>query len=349
MSRIEDIGLGYHGVTRLTEASELALAVENSHILNESLLGIGSMLADRWEVYNRNLHIDMINQMGDYFANQRNLFESRSIAGNLEYIDGIRSMVENVDYLEKSGISKALKSFSNMLPDEGICSSAVLGSMTGIAKIAQNMGGSSVLSALYEGIPAFATAIERIIPDVDYDMLGRITEEVLSRRDDWDIESASEEIAREYVVKEEEAPAEQIEKAEPITRRRIDAKEVRAWILFFVEVIGFLLALRQAPAVVNNYSNTQVVNNYYVCGWGYKPEALNKEQYRIINRDAVVRRKHDCRSPVVAHLEEGEIVQIVSKYRKWRQIVWKDENDEISMGWVQNYKLTKFKRSRNRG
>ena len=34
------------------------------------------------------------------------------------------------------------------------------------------------------------------------------------------------------------------------------------------------------------------------------------------------------------------------KYRKWRQIIWQNEEEELCMGWIQNYKLDKFKSPR---
>ena len=39
---------------------------------------------------------------------------------------------------------------------------------------------------------------------------------------------------------------------------------------------------------------------------------------------------------------------IINKYKKWRQIIWENEDDEECMGWIQNYKLTEFKVPRNK-
>ena len=40
--------------------------------------------------------------------------------------------------------------------------------------------------------------------------------------------------------------------------------------------------------------------------------------------------------------------EIIDKYKKWRQIIWENEDGEECMGWIQNYKLTEFKVPRNK-
>ena len=60
-----------------------------------------------------------------------------------------------------------------------------------------------------------------------------------------------------------------------------------------------------------------------------------------------VRLKHNCHSKIVEQLREGQIIKIIGKYKKWRQVVWKNEEDELCMGWIQNYNLTKFKLTRS--
>ena len=37
-----------------------------------------------------------------------------------------------------------------------------------------------------------------------------------------------------------------------------------------------------------------------------------------------------------------------NKYKKWRQIIWENEDGEECMGWIQNYRLTEFKVPRNK-
>ena len=103
-----------------------------------------------------------------------------------------------------------------------------------------------------------------------------------------------------------------------------------------------------SATTINNYNYTQQVNNYYVVGMGYDVKKLNTTKYRIINIESIVRLKHDCHSIVIEKLEEGQVVRIIDKYKKWRQIIWENEDGEECMGWIQNYKLTEFKIPRNK-
>lgn len=53
--------------------------------------------------------------------------------------------------------------------------------------------------------------------------------------------------------------------------------------------------------------------------------------------------KPGCSSKVVAHLPIGKLVCIVGKYKKWVEITWENDKGECYSGWVQNYRLKKFK------
>ena len=54
------------------------------------------------------------------------------------------------------------------------------------------------------------------------------------------------------------------------------------------------------------------------------------------------------KNKVIEKLEEGKVVRIIDKYKKWRQIIWENEDGEECMGWIQNYRLTEFKVPRNK-
>lgn len=135
-------------------------------------------------------------------------------------------------------------------------------------------------------------------------LLGRVTDQVFSESEEWDIDTVSETIASEYE--------------------------------------------RATNLSINNYNYTQQVNNYYIVGMGYDAKELNTTKYRIVNRESIVRLKHDCHSIVIEKLEEGKVVRIIDKYKKWRQIIWENEDGEECMGWIQNYRLTEFKVPRNK-
>ena len=76
---------------------------------------------------------------------------------------------------------------------------------------------------------------------------------------------------------------------------------------------------------------------------GYDAKELNTTKYRIVNRESIVRLKHDCHSIVIEKLEEGKVVRIIDKYKKWRQIIWENEDGEEFMVLILNYKITELK------
>ena len=132
-------------------------------------------------------------------------------------------------------------------------------------------------------------------------------------------------------------------------KRTIDVKEIREWLNFIITIISVVLGVTNSSATtINNYNYTQQVNNYYIVGMGYDAKELNTTKYRIVNRESIVRLKHDCHSIVIEKLEEGKVVRIIDKYKKWRQIIWENEDGEECMGWIQNYRLTEFKVPRNK-
>ena len=180
-------------------------------------------------------------------------------------------------------------------------------------------------------------------------LLGRVTDQVFSESEEWDIDTVSETIASEY----ERATNLSINKEKqnlPIEEKRtIDVKEIREWLNFIITIISVVLGVTNSSATtINNYNYTQQVNNYYIVGMGYDAKELNTTKYRIVNRESIVRLKHDCHSIVIEKLEEGKVVRIIDKYKKWRQIIWENEDGEECMGWIQNYRLTEFKVHRNK-
>ena len=116
-------------------------------------------------------------------------------------------------------------------------------------------------------------------------------------------------------------------------KRTIDVKEIREWLNFIIAFISFVLGITNSSVTtINNYNYTQQVNNYYIVGMGYDAKELNMTKYRIVNRESFVRLKHDCHSIVIEKLEEGQIVRIINKYKKWKQIIWENEYGEEYMG-----------------
>ena len=225
----------------------------------------------------------------------------------------------------------------------------VTASISNLSPILQEAGNKSLISQILKYDSAFSALSEKTLEDININLLGRVTDQVFSESEEWNIDTVSETIASEYKKatnlslnkKSQDSPIE--------AKRTIDVKEIREWLNFIIAFISFVLGITNSSATtINNYNYTQQVNNYYVVGMGYDAKELNMTKYRIVNRESIVRLKHDCHSIVIEKLEEGQIVRIINKYKKWRQIIWENEDGEEYMGWIQNYKLTEFKVPRNK-
>ena len=225
----------------------------------------------------------------------------------------------------------------------------VTASISNLSPILQEAGNKSLISQILKYDSAFSALSEKTLEDINMNLLGRVTDQVFSESEEWNIDTMSETIASEYKKatnlslnkKSQDSPIE--------AKRTIDVKEIREWLNFIIAFISFVLGITNSSATtINNYNYTQQVNNYYVVGMGYDAKELNMTKYRIVNRESIVRLKHDCHSIVIEKLEEGQIVRIINKYKKWRQIIWENEDGEEYMGWIQNYKLTEFKVPRNK-
>lgn len=222
----------------------------------------------------------------------------------------------------------------------------------------------SSVSEIYERYSSIMDPIQESLKGIDMELLGSVADRVLTMSEDLDLDVAVEEITTEYsrVSAREQEKEKKPEEAETNSerqtentaevmrpeRRNIDIKEVRAWLDTIIGILTFIITLSASqPSVSNTFNQTLQVNNYYVINMGYDVSELNMDNFRIVNCDVVVRLKHNCHSKIVEQLREGQIIKIIGKYKKWRQVVWKNEEDELCMGWIQNYNLTKFKLTRS--
>ena len=222
----------------------------------------------------------------------------------------------------------------------------------------------SSVSEIYERYSSIMDPIQESLKGIDMELLGSVADRVLTMSEDLDLDVAAEEITTEYsrVSAQEQEKEKKPEEAETNSerqtentaevmrpeRRNIEIKEVRAWLDTIIGILTFIITLSASqPSVSNTFNQTLQVNNYYVINMGYDVSELNMDNFRIVNCDVVVRLKHNCHSKIVEQLREGQIIRIIGKYKKWRQVVWKNEEDELCMGWIQNYNLTKFKLTRS--
>ena len=222
----------------------------------------------------------------------------------------------------------------------------------------------SSVSEIYERYSSIMDPIQESLKGIDMELLGSVADRVLTMSEDLDLDAAAEKITTEYsrLSANEQEKEKKPEEAETNSERRIentaevlrperrhiDIKEVRAWLDTIIGILTFIITLSSSqPSVSNTFNQTLQVNNYYVINMGYDVSELNMDNFRIVNCDVAVRLKYNCHSKIVEQLEEGQIIRIIGKYKKWRQVVWKNEEDELCMGWIQNYNLTKFKLTRS--
>lgn len=296
------------------------------------------------------LHMESISMMGNLIADQTAWMKQYNFSGIKSLTENMSNVLRVNDY----NISGAIRALNEMI--EPLKTSAnfskineVSASISGLSTILQKVGSASLISQILKKNFAFSTLTEKSLEDINTNLLGRVTDQVFSESEEWDIDIVSETIATEY-EKATDIFSNKENQNLPITeKRRIDAKEIREWLNFIIIIISFVMEITNYSATtINIYNYTQQVNNYYVVGMGYDAKELNTTKYRIVNRESIVRLKHNCHSIVIEKLEEGKVVRIIDKYKKWRQIIWENEEGEECMGWIQNYKLTEFKIPRNK-
>lgn len=283
----------------------------------------------------------------------------------------------DIDWLQKSGLQEALERnhvFENQIARtldiatpllEGIdrnhsivdsMSSAVMG-LSGILQTASPS--RPVIADICKGIPA-ALSVWESASQIDTGLLCDIADRVLSRNQEWTLDSATAEITQEYDreifrtwhtdAKDNADSADAISKKDA---RQIDPAKVRDWIVAIIAILEFMLGLLSATGSinisVNSFNTVNQTNNYYVIERGADVDFLNGCCYRIVNRETKVRLKRDCHSAVVGTLHEGQVVMVLDKYKKWIQVEWEDEESNLCKGWIQNYKVSEFVHEKIKG
>lgn len=158
----------------------------------------------------------------------------------------------------------------------------------------------------------------------------------------FDVNIITEQITEAYIAGEEDEQNEYIETKD----KKEYVKDIRDWVSFCIAIISFFISIYSLVSTKpsNTYNTTIEVNNYYVNDLEISAGMLNAMSYRIIvKNDVMPRIKPDCSSCVMGHLNIGQVVTVSRKYKKWVKIEWEDECGNYYSGWVQNYKLAKFK------
>ena len=208
------------------------------------------------------------------------------------------------------------------------------------------------LSELSKNLAQFAKVIDvsykdmyKILQQYDYAKLTKIMQDTLKAYDynnPFDVNIITEQITEAYIADEEDEQNEYIETKD----KKEYVKDIRDWVSFCIAIISFFISIYSLVSTKpsNTYNTTIEVNNYYVNDLEISAEMLNAMSYRIVvKNDVMPRIKPDCSSRVMGHLNIGQVVTVSRKYKKWVKIEWEDECGNYYSGWVQNYKLAKFK------
>lgn len=208
------------------------------------------------------------------------------------------------------------------------------------------------LSELSKNLAQFAKVIDvsykdmcKILQQYDYAKLTKIMQDTLKAYDynnPFDVNIITEQITEAYIAGEEDEQNEYIETKD----KKEYVKDIRDWVSFCIAIISFFISIYSLVSTKpsNTYNTTIEVNNYYVNDLEISAEMLNAMSYRIVvKNDVMPRIKPDCSSRVMGHLNIGQVVTVSRKYKKWVKIEWEDECGNYYSGWVQNYKLAKFK------
>lgn len=218
-------------------------------------------------------------------------------------------------------------------------------------KIVHDFGNLSELSKnlaqLSKGMDESYKDMCKILQQYDYIKLTKIMQDTLKAYDynnPFDANIITEQITEAYIADEEG----QNEKGENIEAKdkKEYVKDIRDWVSFCIAIISFFISIYSLVSTKpsNTYNTTIEVNNYYVNDLEISAEMLNAMSYRIVvKNDVMPRIKPDCSSRVMGHLNIGQVVTVSRKYKKWVKIEWEDECGNYYSGWVQNYKLAKFK------
>ena len=114
----------------------------------------------------------------------------------------------------------------------------ITASISSLSTILQEAGSAALVSQILKNNSAFSALSEKTLEDINIDLLGRVTDQVFSESEEWDLDTVSETIASEY----EKATDLSLNKEKqnlPIEEKRtIDVKEIREWLNFIITNIS---------------------------------------------------------------------------------------------------------------
>ena len=160
--------------------------------------------------------------------------------------------------------------------------------------------------------------------------------------EDDELDDIIEEFTEEYISDELKETQSSTYDEDKIKERKRDVRDIiQMWVAIISLLLGVYSVVSTKPTTVNN---TTVVNNYYVGEMQIDKDVLNAMSYRIVNENNVrPRLKPDNSSRVMGDLSIGQVVIVCEKYKKWIKVSWEDEEGNTYYGWIQHYKVMKFK------
>ena len=330
--------------------------------MKEDLPARGLSHNDGGDITEKNKEMSMTEAYVGLMRNVQPTFSaiSQAYGGMLEVSDSLAKMreamkpvMETIYATEETRkmISQVVNSFSeNIAPI--IRSSAIAG---------QNM--SMLSKAIANSIPRydFSEIIQtsNVLADIDFNKLSIAAQLVLEDNelpnDNESIEEFAEKISEAYVADTEEEQC-AIQEIKTITKSSdkelsIEEKSLKqSYIQTILTIISIILMIvfevvprNDIEIPSSTINNVQYVNNYYIEN-GYDKDFLNDCGLRIVNQEIKPRIKPDCSSRVTGTLKPGKVVTVTNKYKKWIQITWTNKDGEYISGWVQNYKVSEFKK-----
>lgn len=317
-------------------------------------------------------NVDIQNSMGQMLKAYRSVLSSKNSFASLK--DSIQPLVTslNTNYQLSESISSSIKSMvdaSSVTKSilESMRTANIFNNMSAVSKtfrrnmdswqnIVNILGSGAYVSKLYDNVPEFKEAVMNLSLDVNYDSLIHVTDKAFRDSEPTSDNKLAEEQLVERIQKMYSASG--VSETNISDATQLKKTDINKWVNFILAIITIISAVFSVPSdAMNIYDHIfekssnqksvylqkmQITNNYFIVLEGKDPEALTEQNYRIVNCNNVIRKKHDCHSQVVDRLSAGCIVQITDKFRKWRKIIWMDENEDVQSGWIQNYKLERF-------
>ena len=260
--------------------SQFAGIYDSKMMKEVSEIARNSILTETQKMF-KPLHMESLSMMRNLMTNQTawmkkyDFTEIKSFTENMSNALGVNNYNIGGAVRALNEMVEPLKISANLLKINEISAN-----ISDLSTIMQEAGSASFVSQSLKNNSAFSALSEKALEDININLLGRVTDQVFSESEEWNIDTVSETVAMEY----EKATDKENQNLQITEKRKIDVKEIREWLSFIMTIISFVMGITNSSATtINNYNYTQQVNNYYVVGMGYDVKKLNTTKYRIIN------------------------------------------------------------------